>query len=111
MKKNEDIRTVTIGMRTLHLIEGLAIRKYTPEAIIDNVQCAIVDQDMQWEDKVIAKCTMVIGKAGYVSMMYEHQPISFNGLLLFTFCQDPKNGHCFGFPKKENHIEFYTRMK
>jgi len=111
MKPNKDIRTINIGMRTLHLIEGLTIKKYIPEAIMVNVQMALADQNMKWEDNVIVKCTMVISNGKYVSMMHEHQPIRFNGLLLFTFCQDAKNGHCFGFPKKGNHIEYYSNMK
>lgn len=111
MKKNEDIRKINIGMRTLHLIEGLTIKKYIPETILDYVHYALADQDMKWEDEVIAKCTMVLSHGKHVSVLYEHEPMRFNGLLLFTFCQDAKNGHCFGFPKKGNHIEYYTRMK
>ncbi|MFC4094851.1 hypothetical protein [Euzebyella saccharophila] len=111
MKQNQDIRTIHIGMRTLHLIEGLTIKKYIPEDIMSNVHMALADQNMKWEDDVIAKCTMVITHGKYVSVMYEHQPIRSNGLLLFTFCQDAKKGHCFGFPKKWKHIEYYTRLK
>ncbi len=111
MKKNEDIRTVTIGIRTLHLIEGLTIKKYIPETILNMVHDALADQDMKWEDEVIANCTMVISHGTHVSVLYEHEPMRFNGLLLFTFCQDAKNEHCFGFPKKGNHIEYYTRIK
>ncbi|PKA99601.1 hypothetical protein B0O79_3315 [Flavobacteriaceae bacterium MAR_2009_75] len=111
MKPNKGIQTFNIGMRTLHLIEGLGIKNYLPEAIMGNDHMALVDQNMKWEDDVIAKCTMIIGNGKYVSIMYEHEPIRFNGLLLFTFCQDAKNGHCFGFSKKWNHIEYYTRMK
>ena len=111
MKQNKDIRMVNIGIRTLHLIEGLTIKKYIRKAIMGNVHMALADQNMKWEDDVIAKCTMVITDGKYFSVIYEHQPIRFNGLLLFTFCQDAKNGHCFGFPKKWNHIEYYTRIK
>lgn len=108
MKKNPNIRTIEIGMRTLHVIEGLPMKNYIPEAIIDKIHSALADQDMEWSDVVISKSTMVIGSRGHVSVLYKHEPIRFNGLLLFTFCQDSKNEHCFGFSKKGNHIEYYT---
>lgn len=111
MKRNPDIRTVTIGVRTLYLIEGLTLKKYIPEAIVPHIHMALEDQNMQWTDEVISKCVMVISHGINTSVMYEHEPIKFDGLLLFTFCMDPKNEYCFGFPKKGNHIEYYTKRR
>lgn len=111
MKKNTDVRTIYIGMRKLDLIEGLTIKKYLSDGILNRVHMAMGDQRMEWRDEIIEDCTMVISNTVHISVTYKYDALRFKGLLLFCFVDEPKHDYRFSFPLKQFHIEYYTRTK
>ena len=109
--KNKDVRTIHIGMRKLDLIDGLTIKKYLPEGIMKYVHMAMDDQKMEWTDDTIEDCTMVVSESGICTVMYKYEPRRFNGLMLFSFTNEPQHDYRFSFTMKQFHIEYYTRTK
>ncbi|WP_157491737.1 hypothetical protein [Maribacter thermophilus] len=107
LKGNQDVRTLYIGERRLDIIEGLAIKKYMPESLMDLVEMAMVDRHLKWTDEYIQDCIMVITYNEYVSVMYKHVPIQFDGTLMFNFTVSKHHNHRFSFPLKWKHLEFY----
>ncbi|RRQ49817.1 hypothetical protein DZC72_04300 [Maribacter algicola] len=111
VKGNKDINTIYIGERRLDVIEGLGIKKYMPNSIMEFVLLAMDDMNLKWADEVIMDCKMVIFHYEFVSVMYKHTPINFDGTLLFNFTISNRKFHGFSFPKKWKHLDFYLRTK
>lgn len=90
MKKDPKISVVQLGDQTVKYVEGADIREYIPNEVLERLVTALKIQGYDWNDALIDRCKLVRNIGKVFKLMLDHEPIKFNGKMVFWFWE--KNG-------------------